>query len=261
MGFGGAGQRPTSPTGLGYFALGGFEAVEGSDGVSAVRINTYARQNTASRPYGVVNDYIASRLGTFIGLPVPPGLLVKLSGDIYGYLSMAFGIKGDRLPPVIFDQFAIERPWDAWGIIAFDQWVANWDRHDENLAYAPSVGVAVFDHDMALLARTPGSESQACSTLRQGRDLEVKAHSLAPHMLTSQYLDSWCERISTVRTTEVSRLVNDCVNSKLISHETAVEIQTFVEHRKTRVRNYIERTMGEYDNITEWPFDSPGGAK
>ena len=88
--------------GLGFFGIDLWGAdVVGSEAVTAVRVQAYARRKTAARPFGVVNDYIGSKLGTLIGLSVPPGSLIALHGGHYAYLSLAFGDRSERLPPAI----------------------------------------------------------------------------------------------------------------------------------------------------------------
>lgn len=248
---GGSNQPPVAS--LGYFSLDNYGAlVEGSDGVSAVRLSAFMRQNYPERPWGVVNDYISSMLGMSIGLPVPPGALIQLYDGEYAYVSMGFSIKGDRLPPVIFEQFVVERPWEASGIIAFDQWISNTDRHDENIGYHDRFGVAVFDHDLSLLIR---SQNDPIGMLREYRDAHVVRHDLAPYMTTAEYFEMWSTRISSVTTQEVRRIVYNCRHAGLITNDLVQELVRFIEHRKTRVLDYIQRTRDEYAKIAEWPFD------
>jgi hypothetical protein len=248
---GGSNQPPVAS--LGYFGLDNYGAlVEGSEGVSAVRLAAFMRQNYAQRPWGVVNDYISSALGMSIGLPVPPGTLIQLHDKEYAYVSLGFSIKGDRLPPVIFEKFVEERPWEATGIIAFDQWISNSDRHDENIGYHDKFGVAVFDHDLTLLMR---SVEDPGGVLRKFEDAEVERHDLAPYMKTAGYFESWSNRISTVTTYEISRIVYNCRNADLITNSLAQDLVRFIEHRKSRVLDYIERTRDEYAKIAEWPFN------
>lgn len=247
-----SGSPKVPVSGLGYFSFDSYGAqVDGSDTVSTVRIGAFARRNTPDRPHGVVNDYVASALGMAIGLPVPPGLLVQVGNTGYGYVSMQFGVKGDALPPVIFPQFAAERTWEAWGVIAFDQWVYNTDRHNGNLAHLPQVGVSVFDHDLALLARASGDIAKV---LREHRDEELKKHALPPHMDDSKFMESWCERIAGIRTAEITRIVHACKHAKLIDDPVADELVQYIDHRKAKVREYIHRTKSEYVKISEWPF-------
>ncbi|MCA1604537.1 MAG: hypothetical protein LC775_03440 [Acidobacteria bacterium] len=100
------------PGGIGYFGVtfAGAE-VGGSGGVSGVRLQAYARLNTADRPHGVVNDHIASALGRAARVPVPPGTLIALGSDKYGYVSMGFSDRGDRPPPALVDNSL----WNAHG--------------------------------------------------------------------------------------------------------------------------------------------------
>jgi hypothetical protein len=248
---GATGQPPAS--GLGYygFALTGAQA-GGSGGVSAVRVQAYVREKTADRPYGVVNDYVASAVGRLAGIPIPPGMLVELGGGTYGYLSLAFSHRGDRPPPVIFSKFAVERPWETTSIILFDQWVGNSDRNDDNLAYLPSQGVAAFDHDLAILARPPGDAGEA---LRAARDLEIKSHPLAPYLPTAVYFDAWAERISSVMTSEMRRVVDDCIHAHILDRGLCDDVLDYLEHRKTRTLDYVKRTKSEYMKVSNWPLN------
>ncbi|MEU5906157.1 hypothetical protein ABZ780_17475 [Micromonospora sp. NPDC047467] len=244
-----------SADGLGFYGIANHGAqVEGSLGVSAVRVAAYARRNTADRPFGVLNDYVASTLGTAIGLPVPPGTLIRFYQDEPGYLSLGFSDKGDRPPPVILQDFARERPWEASGVIAFDQWVLNTDRHDENLAYIPTLGVAVFDHDLSLVNRPP--DGNACASLEAGLDQAVKGHVLAPHLQTSEHFPEWCERIGSIGRREIRRVVGTCRDAGLIDVATRDKLASFLEHRQTRVRSYVDRTISEYVKVTSWTLGS-----
>ncbi|WP_155945621.1 hypothetical protein [Micromonospora sp. CNB394] len=244
-------RRPVD--GLGFFAIDWYGAlVEDSTSVSAVRVAAYARRNTPQRRFAVVNDYVASTLGTAAGLPVPPGTLLRVGQGELGYLSLGFSDKGDRPPPVIPPVFAHERPWDATGIIAFDQWILNNDRHDANLAYLPNSGVAVFDHDMALICNPPSGD--ACGSLETGLEQTVKDHILARHLTTAEYFPEWCDRIKSVGKREIRRVVSTCQDANLIDRNVRDKLIDFLEHRQTRIQSHIGRTTSDYVKVGSWPL-------
>jgi hypothetical protein len=242
--------------GVGYFdiAFHGATTETGSGGVHHIRLNAYARQNTQDRPHAVVNDYVASTLGLAAGLPIPPGNLVGLHGGKYGFVSMAFGERGDEAPPVIPPRFCQERPWDACGIIAFDQWVNNTDRHDENLAYIEEIGVAVFDHDLALINHHHPS-GDAATALAASLDAECKGHILAPFLTDASSFSEWFDRIAGVTRREIRRAVDTCYAVQLVNGELRDALINFIEHRQSRVRSYIERTRLEYTSLSRWTLD------
>ncbi|MFI6962176.1 hypothetical protein [Streptomyces sp. NPDC050255] len=245
--------------GVGYFdfAFHGARIETPNGGVHHVRLNAFARQNTTERPYAVVNDFIASTLGVAAGLPVPPGNLIGLYGGGHGFVSMAFGERGDAAPPVIPPRFCQERPWEACGIIAFDQWVSNTDRHDRNLSYIADVGVAVFDHDLALINQYHPS-GDAASALASDLDVECKSHCLAPHLVDVSFFPEWFDRIASVSRREIQRTVDICRSADLVESSLRDVLVDFVVHRQTRVRSYVDRTRLEYKKVSNWTLDLEG---
>ncbi|MFC8363992.1 hypothetical protein ACFUIY_29440 [Streptomyces griseorubiginosus] len=242
--------------GVGYFevALHGAR-IEGSSGaVHHIRINAYARKNTPDRPFGVANDYIASTLGVAAGLPVPPGTLIGVYGGGYNYASLAFGDRGDKPPPIIPPKFCEERPWEACGIIAFDQWIHNTDRHDENIGYLPEVAVAAFDHDLSL-ANEAKSEDEAQALLVDCQDLPVKSHCLPPHLKDVSHFGEWCDRIGSVTRREIRRVVTTSHSAELISADLRDTLISFLEHRQSRISSFIEKTRDQYASVDSWTLD------
>lgn len=115
-------------------------------GASAPRYCTLsgiAKLNSASAPYAVANEFICGRLGLMVGLPVPPGVVVTADDGRLAYVSLRFGPKGQRPPPTIPEHLVEDKPSVAAGIIAFDCWIGNEDRHQENVAYVRGEPVAV----------------------------------------------------------------------------------------------------------------------
>ena len=235
---------------LGYYAIRAWGVKESHSNVTGVNLTGYVRQNSTDRPYGVANDYVASTLGTAIGLEVPPGRLIRLPGDEVGYLSMGFSDKGDRLPPALLGKLAAERPWDAAGILAFDQWIYNTDRHDENLAYASDVGLAIFDHDRSVINTPPASDPYAL--LNYARDQALTGHKLAPHIVSDEYFASWSARIASIDIREIRRAVAACQSAKLISSEMQAKVVDFLHHRQSRIDTFILRTRLEFNKVTAW---------
>jgi hypothetical protein len=242
--------------GVGYFdvALWGARVEDSSGGVSHLRLNTFARKNTPERPFAVANDFIASSLGIATGLPVPPGTLVGVYGGGYNYASLAFGDRGDKPPPIIPPQFCEERAWEACGIIAFDHWIHNTDRHDGNIGHLPEVAVAVFDHDLALLNEAKNSD-EALSLLAASQDVPVKFHCLPPHLKDVSHFGEWFDRIASVTRREIRRAAIAAHTAELVSAELRDALVAFLEHRQTRIGSFIEQTRDQYQNVDSWTLD------
>src|SRR5690348_11554661 len=111
-----------------------------------------AKVAAPSQLYVVPNEFICGRLGLIMGLPVPPGVVVRADSGDLAYVALRFGQKGEKLPPVIPEHVVEDNPSVAAGVVAFDCWVGNRDRHTQNLAYSRAVrNMHIFDHSHALL--------------------------------------------------------------------------------------------------------------
>jgi hypothetical protein len=118
-----------------------------------VNVHGVAKPNTAKHPYVVANELVCSRLASILLLPIPPGFLVSLEGASH-FASLDFNLSGASLPPADPVVLAAAFPKLCWGILLFDMWVLNGDRHRKNLAFDTTADkVQIFDHSHALLAR------------------------------------------------------------------------------------------------------------
>ncbi|MFZ4236490.1 hypothetical protein ACOZGD_15080 [Streptomyces murinus] len=231
--------------------------VDGSSGgVLMARLAAYARPTDADSPYCVVNDYISTAVGMAMGVPVPPGTLVKL-GSEWGFLSLGFGERGKRPPPVDFEELAAERPWESTGVVVLDQWIANSDRHDGNLAYLPALGVAAFDHDQALFGACPPGEGE--DSLRQRLSRRMVGHELAPHLTTVDYVEPWVRRAQSITRLELMRIVWACVDADLLSRQEAESLVDFLEYRQLHIDRFIKESHSEFSGVTAWTLDADGG--
>ncbi|MFE6071239.1 hypothetical protein [Streptomyces sp. NPDC056525] len=242
--------------GVGYFdvAQHGARIETSSGGVGHLRLNAYARKNTPERPFGVANDFISSSLGMAAGLPVAPGALVGVYGGGFNYASLAFGDRGDQPPPIIPPNFCRERPWEACGIIAFDQWIYNTDRHDENIGHLPGVSVGLFDHDLSLMNSSLTLES-ALSLLADCQDRPSTSHCLTAHVTDVSHFGEWFDRIASVTRREIRRITATAFSADLVNADLRDALTAFVEHRQTRIGEFIEQTRSQYLKVSNWTLD------
>ncbi len=113
-----------------------------------------------AKPYLVANEHVCARLAGIIDLPVPPGVIVEASAGQFGYVALRFGNANERPPPVIPTDLTNNHPEIAAGILTLDCWLANGDRHHENMAYVPEIWPPMaFDHSHAFFG-DPGDPSR-----------------------------------------------------------------------------------------------------
>lgn len=231
-------------------SIGAYGAAAGGSGaVCGVSLSGWARQNTDERPYGVANDYIASTLGLMLGLPIAPVSLISLDGDIAASVSLGFGERGVAPPPADLEQLGQKYPEDVAGIVVFDQWVVNTDRHDENLASLAKHGMVAFDHDAALIGWKP--KVSVSDSIAKGRGHIVSGHCLAPHVASWDHLSTWQEAVRRVPRWAIRRVVQQAFGAKLITAKERDELASLLVFRASQIGAMIENRAHEFTRITQ----------
>lgn len=148
-----------------------------------------------NQPYIVANELICSSIARALLLPCPPGALME-SGNTTYFFSLDFNLAGQALPPVSPAAIVQNFPELAWGIIVFDAFVMNGDRHNQNIAHdATTNRVQIFDHSHAFL--TPGGDIDQTLAARNA-SLALGGHCLAGEINTDAGLAGWLERVKQI---------------------------------------------------------------
>jgi hypothetical protein len=182
-------------------------------------------------PYAVSNELICGYLARAILLPVPPGFLINKGGVPY-HVSLNFNLAGQELPPADAAAVVAAHPRLSWGIILFDSWVVNFDRHNGNIAFDQgSNKVQVFDHSHAF-----------CHTDLQGHlnanvaGLGIGGHCLATEVTTADGFNEWLHRIMSVPEFYIREVVVSSVSAGL--PPTEVQFCTdYLLNRRAQLRN------------------------
>src|SRR5690606_21470959 len=74
-------SHPTMPATHYKIADWGDPVGEGVSGSRYINVTGVAKTNVRGEPHIVANEYICARLAAAVGLPVPPGFLVKKDGE------------------------------------------------------------------------------------------------------------------------------------------------------------------------------------
>ena len=199
--------------------------------------------------YCVPNEFICAKLGTAIGLPIPPFALSKYTDGAKRLLfsSLDFNPAGMRLPPVLPELCMQHLPFLCAGVIVFDAWIANEDRHEENLAVdkilAPKT-MRIFDHDNALFGGRKLSGIVRLEALRDAvaiTDQRITGgteHCLLPHLTSDSHLETWVNRIECLDDWIIPDAVNTMVDRGISTKEGKVAID-FLQYRKGKMKNLI----------------------
>jgi hypothetical protein len=199
----------------------------------------------ADKPFLTANEFIAARLGQLIGLPTVPGVIVGGQGDQLGYVSLRFGPRDERPPPILPNEVVSADPSMATGIVVFDCWIANNDRHDENLAMVGSE-LYLFDHDRALLAT--GTRDPKMPDHLLGR------HCLANELSTADHFWQWTQRIDNVDAHAIGRVILDAVTEGALSETRSADVTEMLRYRRDRLRAMLQeaRNDGIFQRMQQW---------
>lgn len=212
-------------------------------GVAAV-----AKMATNDFPFIVANEMICNHLARSLFLPCPPGVTIEHETDQY-FVSLDFNIAGGSLPPANPRAIVQFDPRLAWGVILFDLWVLNGDRHRENLSFDTATSrLTIFDHSHALL----GAKGDATSNLEVRRTkISADNHCLAACIPTSDGAENWCRRIASVPDWFIEEVVQSA-SSLGLPEESVGSCIEILKDRRTRLPEILDRTRSSFPNVVNW---------
>jgi HipA-like kinase len=229
------------------------EQLTGASAPQRCTLSGVVKRNSKDAPYAVTNEFICGRLGLLIGLPVPPGAVVTTDDDgKLAYVSLRFGPKGGALPPLDPQKFVEDNPSIAAGVIAFDCWIANPDRHQHNLAYVrgePKIPVTVFDHSHALFGIQAGA---AVQRLREMVCRPLVSGILRGHITSSTEFGYWADRIRAVCNELIRDICRTAIHAEGITEEECTVAAEFLIHRKEHILEMIRASKERMPNIKQW---------
>ena len=238
-------------------------------------------KNNAEARYCISNEFICAEVGRFIGLPVPPCGVVYAHGHAakYWFASLNFNLTADELPPADTDECVGQHPDLSTGLVLFDIWIANPDRHKKNLSFDLSEKpprMSVFDHSHALFGiengqgiqrlnnlrdklviseATPASQrqpSQGVVTPYLGIVAAQKRHCLLDKLATDTFFNKWCDRIAAVPMYLIKDVCDSTVDFGMITPEEADAARDFLAYRSRNIHELVANNRHEFTAIKQW---------
>lgn len=209
-----------------------------NDGVSESRyinVNGVAKTNLPLEPHIVANELICARLALAVGLPVPPGFLVMKDGEPW-FVSLNFNLAGEPLPPIRPQLLVARKPELCAGIVLFDAWVLNPDRHARNLAHDTSTDdVQIFDHSRALM---PTDMAQRQYAEQMVDSPAIGAHCLARELTDASAFKGWHQRIMAIPEHQLTDALQAAVDVGLEPGNVGFFMDYLLE-RRSRLPNIV----------------------
>lgn len=166
----------------------------------------------------IAAELICNRLAVATGIAVPAGDVGADPDSGLVWVTAQVDLEGTILPPADVRKVAKERPSEYAAIAAFDAWVHNVDRSDENLIYSPTVGLWAIDHAEALGGAEmliPGSLSA-----RHGEGNRMSMYwRVRPD---GQLLSEWSRRLRSTPIAAIERAVADARDRGLLNRAQGV---------------------------------------
>jgi hypothetical protein len=215
-----------------------------------------AKGASPALPYVVANELICGNLARLLLLPVPPGFIIDHNAAPH-YVSLNFNLAGEDLPPADPAAVVTNLPDLACGIVAFDAWVLNTDRHTQNIAYDTTTNrVQIFDHSHAFFVGGGRTRLEASVT-----QLGLGGHCLAVRLRSLDGLRPWCRRIGSVPDYYISSLVAPACEVGLPSEDRDF-CATFLMQRRDRLATLLKDNQATFPQVQPhlWDaFDADGG--
>jgi hypothetical protein len=187
-------------------------------------------KRSETNPYEIANEIIGLRLGQALNLPIPPGVVVTEGGQQF-FCSMFFGGSGHQLPPADAEQVAIAHSHLAVGIVLFDCWICNPDRHDGNISLNETTQeITLFDHGHSLLGDHGDVYQQYANRLC------IDNHCVAAELRAFSGFDDWLDRICDIPRWYVKEIVHDATVIG-VSDEQADLLSIFLLARREQLRS------------------------
>lgn len=219
---------------------------DGVSGAQYINVTGVAKTNQLGEPHIVANEYICARLAAAVGLPVPPGFLVKKDDEPW-FVSMDFNLSGDVLPPILPNLLLARKPDLCAGIVLFDAWILNPDRHAKNLAHDTTTdGVVIFDHSRALMPTDLQQREYAEAMVDKPA---IGAHCLATILKDASTFDHWHHRIMAVADHQIADALSDAAEVGLEPGNVDF-FRKYLLDRRQRLPNIVANNTAVFPNLT-----------
>lgn len=215
---------------------------QGSGEAYNVGLTSRAKRADEHQPFIVANELIALRLGKVLGLPIPDGVIIERE-DVPYFASMNFNIEGLNLPPADPTASAREIPSLACGILVFDIWIVNRDRHAKNLHFDKTrKALYLFDHGHALYEHTGFDR-----LLKNTDSLGIGPHCLAPEISNLMYVEEWVERLFKIPDFYIRESISEGVRVGVPINELS-EYAAFLKDRRGKIPGLIKDNRGLFQS-------------
>lgn len=224
-----------------------------------VGVWTKAKRSNVNE-YEIANELLCLRLGLALRLPIPLGALIDYQDKTY-YASLHVAASGEELPEATDEDLdAIARNERlACGIVMFDSWVLNEDRHRSNIAYLDETDeVFLIDHGSAFF------DKEGRRYLEANRNaICIGDHCLATRLKTLWDFYDWHRRMLDIPVGYIRDTVELASEVGLPKCEIDFSVDYLVDRRgrlpfifaQNKNRVFPNLDHGLFDPLAELPIE------
>lgn len=201
-----------------------------------------------SNPGLTANEFLATRLAMALGVPVPMGDAATWEGN-RAFVSAQVDLEGQVPPPADVAAVLKEMTAQAAMIFAFDVFVHNEDRHEENLLYHRSVGLWAIDHEQAFGGKTV-MDPVALSQLRSGSIYVPRDEFL---QLSQADLAKPTMCVKSLSMTAIEAAANEAQARRLLTGVQATAVTKFLKYRRDHIDVLMYKSLKAKGGAKGWP--------
>lgn len=218
---------------------------EGATQSVHVGIAAVAKCATNDSPLIVANELICNHLARAILLPCPPGFVIRKEEKPY-FVSLDFNLAGQSLPPVDAAKIIEKYEELAWGIILFDIWVVNPDRHKKNISFNTLSGkIQIYDHSHAFMGASKDPKQQ----IETNKDsLGIGRHCLAREVTCIDFAKKWADKIQAVPEFYIREVLASAKEVNLPDEVENFCVDNLLKRRKNLL-TLIENNKGTFPKL------------
>jgi hypothetical protein len=247
---------------ISYYELAGpIRPHRGRKGVNKIRegdaVFKVKSETGPPPPYTVAQEYICAELAKHIRLPLPPHFIARdrRSKELL-FCTMNLTLGGGEPPRLDQPKSAVAQEPDlCTGLILFDIWVLNTDRHDENVSFQsqrPPQRLGIFDHSHTLFFYPDWSVRFHGKLAIGGKDApESNRHVLLDHLDTIDHIPKWLKRIRGVPDEYLGEIL---MNATELGLPTLIAKQAFafLRERRDTLQKILDDHRHEFSSIHQW---------
>jgi hypothetical protein len=191
-------------------------------------------------PYEVYNELVAMALGRILGLPIPIGFVLEDCGNLY-YCSGNFFAAGGEAPDADIEHLAANERRIACGVVLFDAWIGNRDRHSRNIFYdIDGNRLHLFDHGDSLL-----NYAGVANLEKLENTIEVH-EDVAREVFDFSSFRDWHRRLLAIPDLLISDIAWQAASAG-VKEEEARDVAAFLRRRRAKLPDLFEANVSIFE--------------